>query len=1520
MERFGPATGDWFNSAFAEPTRVQNEGWNAIASGQHALLVAPTGSGKTLAAFLWCIDQITRATEPVEGTRVLYVSPLKALVYDVERNLRTPLIGIDRSSRVLGVPIVKPTVAVRTGDTTPKERRQQLKNPADILVTTPESLYLLLGSQARENLRSVDTVIIDEVHALAPTKRGAHLALSLERLTAITERDPQRIGLSATARPLQAVAGFLGGDRPVTIVDTSEPPRIDLEIIVPVEDMTRPEDSAPAADDRETWGDGTSALDVDDDGGVDLFEADDDGESLLFEPGGPSGPQGTEERGMWPAIYPRLLQLIREHHTSIIFVNSRGLCERLCQRLNDHAGEELVLAHHGSVSHAERRHIEEQLKNGEIAGIVATSSLELGIDMGAVDLVMLIESPHSTARGLQRIGRAGHGVGEMSKGRLFPKHRGDLLEAAVVADRMARGDLEAIAPPRNPLDVLAQQVVAMVSVDTWDVDALGRVVGRAANFRELPKEALIGVLDMLAGRYPSHAFADLRPRIVWDREKDELTPRRGAKMLSLVNGGTIPDRGTYAVHLGDDSGPRVGELDEEMVHETVPGQVVTLGATTWKVERITRDRVVVSPAPGEAGKLPFWRGEGPGRPLELGRAMGAMVRGLGDKLDTSRASAKQYLQGSLKLDALAAENLLAYIEEQREATGTLPTDKAITIEHFRDELGDWRVCILTPFGARVHAPWALALEAKLSAATGFEIQTMWSDDGIVLRFVDTDELPAPGSLVPTADEVEDLLLDQLGGSALFAGQFRENAARSLLLPRRRPNQRTPLWVQRLKSQELLAVARQFPSFPVIMETYRSCLQDVFDVPALIELLRAIESREVRIESAETSSPSPFARSLVFAYVSTYLYEGDSPLAERKAQALSLDRRLLRELLGEEQLRDLLDADVIADLERELQCLTDERRARHADAVHDLVRRLGDLSDEEIGQRCEGDPGDMLQTLERTRRVVTMRIGGEPRRVAVEDVALYRDALGAAPPVGVPAAFLEPTERALETIILRYARTRGPFVTRALAERYGLVVAQLEPVLRHLDATEELLHGEFRPDGSGAEWCHPDVLRRIKRRTLAALHNEVAPVEPDAMGRFLPAWHGIDRPVPGQARLMEVIAQLEGMPLSYAELESTILPARVKNFKPLMLDELGAMGWLVWVGNGALGARDGKVALYRRDRVSSLVEPPEPPDNLDDVQRTLLDRLTQRGAQFFAGLTQACPAARSEDVLEALWDLVWAGLVTNDTFGPLRAIGPVTGKSARQRSRAVLRAAGGRWSLVSDLLAESQGPDGPATATERAHARAIKLLERHGVVAREVADLEPVTGGFSATYQVLRAMEEAGKVRRGYFVEGLGGAQFAFPGAVDRLRGVREPPQLEDLGGRAIDEPGEQDPLDEHVTLLSAVDPANPFGWLLPWPVRGDDVQTPRRVPGAVVVLVAGAPVLYLSASGKSLTTFPAADDGNRLVAAARQLRAVAARKRGKTLFLETIDGRSVAESGREEELLRASFRPNYKGLELDVRR
>jgi ATP-dependent Lhr-like helicase len=1509
---FRPAVRAWFESTFSEPTQAQAEGWAAISAGHHTLIHAPTGSGKTLAAFLWTLDRLAANPRPpiVRGNpgtvRVLYISPLKALTYDVERNLRAPLAGIALAAARLGEPAPDITVASRTGDTPAEDRRNIARRPPDILITTPESLYLMLTSQAREVLAGVEHVIVDEVHAIAGSKRGAHLALSLERLERLVAaaedgaRAPQRIGLSATQRPLETIARFLGGvgpGREVTVVDAGTRKPLELEVVVPIDDMTAPGEILP----------------------------------LDEQPGGPAtSPEARSS--IWPAIHPRILELIRSHRSTIVFTNSRRLAERLAQRLNELAGEELVRAHHGSVAREQRLAIEEELKAGRLPALVATSSLELGIDMGAVDLVIQVESPTSVARGLQRVGRAGHQVGAPSKGVIFPKYRGDLLEAAVVTRRMHEGAIEATTLPRNPLDVLAQQLVAMTVMDRWTVDELLATVTRATPYETLSRDVLEGVLNMLAGAYPSDEFAELKPRVTWDRATDVVEGRRDARVVAVTSGGTIPDRGLYGVFMVGEAGTpgrRVGELDEEMVYESRAGEVITLGASSWRIEEIGHDRVTVSPAPGVPGKLPFWHGDALGRPIELGRALGAFVREAEADLGRGprgRRAAAERLRAEHDLDERAAENLLAYLEDEREVVAALPTDRRIVVERFRDELGDWRLVLLTPFGGRVHAPWSLALESRLGERLATEVQTIWSDDGIAIRLPDAEDGFAgiESMLFPEPDEVEELVVNQVANSALFASRFRENAGRALLLPRRRPGTRTPLWQQRQRAADLLAVASRYGSFPILVETYREVLSDVFDLPALREVLGGVANREIAVHSVETLKASPFASSLLFDYVAAFMYDGDAPLAERRAGALTLDRDLLRELLGQEELRELLDPEALADLELSLQALTEDRHATTVDQVHDLLRRLGDLSTDEVGARVVGGSKaakTWLHELESGRRAVRVRIARDERWIAIEDVARYRDGVGVTAPVGVPEAFLAPAASALDGLLARYARTHGPFLTTEPAARWGLPVGVVEDALERLFAAGSLLRGEFRPGGAEREWCDPDVLRLLRRRSLARLRREVEPVDPAALARFLPAWHGIapvvgpgadPSPFRGSAaleRLAEIVDQLAGVPIPASVLERDVLPSRLPGYTPRLLDELGAMGEVAWIGRGSLGRDDGRVALYRPGR--EILRPASPVDANDDAadrpsgarHDRIRQHLATKGASFYRAIHAAAGGGPDREMLDALWDLVWAGEVTNDTFAPLRALrwkrpsgsgtGATRGRPGRLTALGPPEAAG-RWSLVEPV-------DG-VVGTERLHAQALALLERHGVLTREAVASEGLEGGFSGVYPVLRALEEAGRIRRGYFVDGLGAAQFALAGALDRLRAMRD---------------GEEGSTSPAVHVLAASDPANPYGAALPWPRRGDEDRRPlQRAAGAYVVLVDGIAALYLERGGSTLQSLPAADDPDVAEAALRGLATLVTSGRLRELVIRKVDGVAVAESPARQRLLDAGFSAGYRGLTL----
>jgi ATP-dependent Lhr-like helicase len=1409
---FSDATRAWFERTFDAPTPPQRLGWPAIAAGGHVLIQAPTGSGKTLTAFLSAIDRLNAT--PGEGLRLLYVSPLKALNYDIERNLRGPIAGLESELRV----------AVRTGDTPVKERRELVKSPPDILITTPESLFLLLTSAARETLRRVETLILDEVHAVAGTKRGAHLALSVERLERLLDGPMQRIGLSATQRPLEEIGRFVSGGRPIELVDAGTRKELDLEVVVPVEDM------------RELGS--TASL---------SYPVPADGQEM---------DAGTElgSQSIWPSVYPEILRLVEAHRSTIVFVNNRRLAERLALRINELAEREVARAHHGSLAREQRILVEEDLKAGRIPCLVATSSLELGIDMGAVDLVIQVESPKSVARGLQRIGRAGHELHAVSKGRIFPKFRADLLESAVVARAMRGGQIEETRIPRNPLDVLAQQIVAICADEDIAVDELVELVRRAYPFAELSRTQLENVLDMLAGRYPSDEFAELRPRIVWDRTGGTIRAREGARRLAVTNAGTIPDRGMFGVFLADGGG-RVGELDEEMVYEARAGQTFLLGASTWRIEEITRDQVIVSPAPGLPGAVPFWKGEGVGRPYELGEKIGRASRELAALSDERAASA---LRADYGLDRRAASNLLAFLREQEGATGAVPSDRTLVVERFRDEIGDWRVCILSPFGGRVHAPWAMAITARLRESQGLEAQSIWSDDGIALHFPDADLPPPTTELIVAPDEVEDLVVSELGDTALFGARFRENAARALLIPRRRPGQRTPLWQQRLKAQSLLQVARRYGSFPVVLETYRECLQDVFDLPALRGLLHGIQTRQLDLVEIETASASPYSASLLFDYVATYMYEDDTPPAERRAQALSLDRELLRELLGSEELRELLDPEALDSVERELR-----GTPRNPDELHDKLRLRGDL------RTGEYDP-EQARALVAERRAVLVRIVGELRLIAAEDAGRYRDALGAMPPSGLPDAFLEGGPDSLRQLVLRFAKGRGPFTTAEASNRFGRDVGG---ILAGLEREELLVRGELRPGGTEREWCDPDVLRRLRRASLAALRREVEPVEREALARFLPSWHGIDR----RASLREALVPLQALPLPVALWESEVLPRRVPNYRPEHLDALCASGEVVWVGAGL-----DRVALYFREDAAVLGQvagAPRPEGEVHDRLREALGR----GAMFWLELLEAA-RLDGDEALAAVWDLVWAGEVTNDAWTPLRAgrrFGvPKPERRPRRFSRrrtSAVTATQGRWSRTERLFSGAE--------PER-RALAELLLERHGIVTRDGVRAEGIPGGYGAVYAELRALETLGLCRRGYFVEGLGGAQFALGGAVERLRELR---QSDD----------ETAPL-----VLAAADPAQPYGAALPWPKRAG--ARAARVAGAYVVLTGGEPVLYVERGGRTLV--PLRDPDESWLRPAFSALVDHVRARGvKRLAVERFDGEPVAETEAMPLLVEAGF-------------
>ncbi|PFG19351.1 DEAD/DEAH box helicase [Serinibacter salmoneus] len=1658
---FSESTATWFAESFAAPTAAQAGAWRAVAGGGHALVVAPTGSGKTLAAFLWALDRLRTdpTTEDRPRCRVLYISPLKALAADVERNLRSPLIGISRTAARLGLPSPEIRVGMRTGDTPASQRRALVAHPPDILITTPESLFLMLTSAARESLAGVETVILDEVHVMAGSKRGAHLALSLERLDALLPAPAQRVGLSATVRPLETVGRFLTGTRPlpeggrhleIVAPRIAKEIRIDLETSVP--DLTRLADDAPAPAAQEAvdappgpWLAGSAA-------GRLPSEPETGGAIPSPSSGLDGGSRSESTPSIWPHVTRQVVDIIAAHRTTLVFTDSRRGAERLTARLNEEwerrtaapssggdppaqahtpgqspaleqatplndgatwaaqapgqSGTSLGVpgriarAHHGSVSLEERRAIEEELKSGLLPAVVATSSLELGIDMGSIDVVVQVGAPHAVSSLVQRLGRAGHQVGAVSRAVVIPVHRGELLPAAVLAERARSGQIEEVHPPEQPLDVLAQQIVAMCADREWTLGELAALIRRASPYQGLGTATLEAVLDMLAGRYPSEDFASLRPRLVWDRVTDTLTARPGAQRLAVTSGGTIPDRGLYGVFLAAGSqeaaargGRRVGELDEEMVFESRVGDTFTLGTSTWRIEQITPDRVLVSPAPGLPGRLPFWKGDAPGRDAELGEHLGRRIR---ETLQDPRGITAAVAEW--EASAWTRDNTAAYLREQLTATDLLPTDETIVIERFKDDLGDWRVVIHSPYGAKVHAPWALVIAERLRERLGTQIGVMPADDGIVLRLPDTGDvletwepIPAPepsargrDGVVSAHIDLADLLLDPgevrdavvagIGSSAHFAGRFREAAARALLLPRRRAQGRSPLWQQRQRASQLLAVAAQYPDFPIVLEAVRESIQDDFDTDALADLMARISRREIRVVEVTTPAPSPFARSLLMRYVGAYLYDGDAPLADRRAAALTLDPELLAELLGAQasDLADLLDPEAVDQVERQVALLT--AGIRDVEGVADAVRRLGPITTREVARRLaatddpetgtdtdtdaenEGsgdepgparaaapaaaaEPADQpaaevvaraqawLSELEAQRRIMAVRVAGVEQWAVVEDAARLRDALGIALPMGLPGAVLEAVTDPLGDLVRRHARSHGPFLLTDLAERFALAPGALTSAVRALLEDGTLQAGRIRPGTPAPDhpvpWysgrpgsqqlCDVEVVRRMRRRSLTAARAEVEAVPAEALGTFAPRWHrfGALRGVDG---VLEAVDQLAGVAFDLADLESSVLPARVVDYRGDLLDDLTTSGEVVWVADpqATSASPAPAVTLLPSDAVAALA--PEPREVTDPLAVAVLDALNG-GGRFFRDIVQAvrqeAPDTSAPDVERALWELVEAGQVSNDSLAPLRARAsatraPTRSAPARRRlSRRALLApsaldggrtpghgrperiatpptAAGRWSAV-----ERDQID-PATALA---ARVATMVQRHGVLLRGAAGAEGVPGGYSALYPSLVRLEEAGGLRRGYLVEGQGASQFALPECIDRLRADAQ--------------------RSTGAVVIAAQDPANPYGSLLPWPEHGSGRA--RRVAGADVVLVDGRLVLFLERGGGSLLTFTHEEEV--ITAAATQLgRSLASR--AVRVTIRRMDGDSAAASTgtARRALVSAGFVPGPSGL------
>ncbi|MDR1823926.1 MAG: DEAD/DEAH box helicase [Bifidobacteriaceae bacterium] len=1614
-DSFAPATKAWFSGAFEGPTAAQLGAWDAIRQGDHALVVAPTGSGKTLAAFLSAIDHLMSTPPPADRQRrcrVLYVSPLKALAADVERNLRAPLVGISNQLAAAGRRVPDIRVGLRTGDTPAAERRQFATKPPDIFITTPESLFLVLTSGAREGLRGLETVILDEVHVLAGSKRGAHLALSLERLDALLPRPAQRVALSATVRPVEEVARFVRGAtvregpqprplddpvfdgaspvevvaprvRPIQIVNPPTAKTIEVSVRLPVEDLTDI---------------GGSALE----GELDLS-----GDAAGGPRGGPS---------IWPHVHQAIIDQITQHRSTLVFANSRRGAERLVARINEAWAEQvtgeapdlsalgstlnnaqsttvaalplavagegpltsrttswdyhgsfsqakglpvadgatavaLAQAHHGSMSRERRTQIENQLKAGLLPAVVATSSLELGIDMGAIDLVIQVGAPPSAASGLQRIGRAGHQVGAVSHGLMYPVFRGDLVPCAVTAARMQQGQIEALSVPANPLDVLAQQIVAAVAMDTWNLDELARLVRGAAGFEHLGQHSFEAVVDMLAGRYPSADFADLKPRLVWDRATGSLSPRPGAAHLAQVSGGTIPDRGLYGVFLAGDQdragGKRVGELDEEMVYESRVGDTFTLGSSTWRIVEITPHAVYVVPAPGLPGRLPFWKGDSPGRPAELGGAIGQFMRAT-VALEPEAAVAGLVDQG---LDPWAAQNLVAYLRDQQEATGVLPDDQTLVVERFQDEIGDQRVMVHSVWGGRVNGAWAAVISQRLQAQYGLDAQVMHSDDGIMLRLPETADEDAlrPLDLVLEPDQVMDAVTGALTQTAHFAARFREAAARALILPRKAPGKRQPLWQQRHRAQQLLQVAAGFGDFPIVHEALRESLQDDFDVPALTALMRAVAERRIKVVEVTTQVASPFAKSMAFGYTAQFLYDGDAPLAERRAAALTLDPEMLAELLGTSgggELADLLDPAVVLQMDAELARQVPERWAGSAEQLADLLRQLGphdaaglaavtvpdDAGTGGVGTggavpggfgpregqnvtvgtstetgavdtdktASEGGPPPVapapweqwLAELTATRRVIPVRLGGREAWAVIEDAAALRDALGVALPAGLPEQFLAATPDPLGALIRRYIRHHGPFTAAGLAQEFGLGAAVAARELDAMVRAGRLTAGRIRPLEAGgqagvADYCDPEILSRLRRRSLARLRQQVEPVEAHVLGLFAPRWHQVGR-LKGADGVLQAVSALAGAPLPASAIEAVVLPARVAGYQPAMLDELIASGEVFWVGQGRAGGTDGTVRLLLAGTDDAALADVEPPPAGGPAAR-LLDRLRGGGAFSAHELlerlgTEAGAELTDQDLRDALWELVWGGWVTANSLAPLRAYlagGTTAHRTTRRvRARTVLprnswtprpedpRVAG-RWSLAPTPTARGEG----LSPAQRLAATAAALLERYGVLTKGAAATEVP---FAQLYPVLAALEDQGAVRRGYFVEHLGGSQFALPPCPDQLRAAADAPAT--------------------VVVLAAADPANPYGAALPWPEHPAS-HRPGRGPGGLVVLVDGYLALYLERGGRTALAFNQGEAAQaRLEAAAKALAQRVEAGGIGTLKISRLDGQDALQA------------------------
>jgi ATP-dependent Lhr-like helicase len=1396
---FHPVVAAWFERTYGEPSPPQSQGWPLIAAGQNVLLLAPTGSGKTFAAFLKCLDWLYQealaGTTITDGVSVLYISPLKALNNDIHRNLEIPLQGIADLSKELGTPLPLLTKAVRTGDTPAAERRRMIQKPPQILITTPESLFLMLSSQARQILKTVRYIIVDEIHTLFPNKRGAFLALSLERLEhLIGDKHPaQRIGLSATMQPLDQVAAFLGGNRydrqtgaieprPVVIVDTGQRKKLDLQILLPVPDLSE-----------------------------------------------------LPEKSIWPPIYEKLLELVNQHRTTLIFVNNRRQAERITAEINRLAGRELARTHHGSVSKEVRLEAEEMLKAGKLPCVVATASLELGIDIGYIDLVVQIESPKEVARGLQRVGRAGHIVDMPSKGRIIPKTRADLLEAAAIIREMKSGRVEPAQAPLNCLDILAQQVVALTAEGEWRVDEAFRVIRGAYNYRDLSWKEFEKVLEMLSGNYDAAEFIELKPRLFWDRLQGVLRAENYGKRLVYSNAGTIPDRGYFGVYLAG-SGVKLGELDEEFVFERRLNERFVLGTSTWRIEEIRQDRVIVKPARKGEAYIPFWKADQGGRTYELGKRIGAFYGEVETRLD--RDDFEVWLGDNCGIDNPAARNICKYIQAQKQAVGFIQTDRRLILETYPDEAGEWRVVLHSPFGAKLHMALGYVIKDHWAQQYGYEAEMLALDEALLFHCPASIEPPAIGWADIFMDTLEWQVARTVASSVLFGTVFRHCAQRSLVMPRTGyGKKRMPLWLARLKAGNLLQIVAQYQDFPLIVETYREVLQDFFDLAGLKEVIRGIQQGEIEVRHCSHGRPSPFAMGYLLNFTGGFMYDNDAPKGERRLQLFGLGHETLKIIVGEQGFRDLFAADQVREVSRRARSVNGLAADPSPDRLQSWLEKVGDVSCDELDQIFPAAGSRIkegFQELLKSGRVVAIRFGPDGRKLLVArmEANVYRSALDevqglepASASGDLPGRWL-PKSEARRQIIQRFARTHGPFPASAISERYHFSASEVAAELAVLAASGIVEAGEFIPGGSGEEWCDVGLLREIHRRSLAKARKEVEARRPRDFAVFLAKWQGLAC-FAGEAGAMDVLDEslkrLANLRLPAEIWEKAILPVRISNYRANMLDQFigsGQFNWRAGTSGSSFQIRFEPVAAEYLDWLPAATEISDPenpsPENpagpLSGAPLKIHEILAQNGALFLPQILKISGLGTAA-AWEALEELMGFGLVTNDTFGPVRYV-LNTSRQDRQGVRGILQPnvmnTMGRWALLPQ-----KGPDRP-------EAWAAVLLYRYGIVSRETAAAEDLS--WEEIYPVLDQWETLGKIRRGYFVEGLSGIQYALPPAVEQLR----------------------QPVDDSVFwVLDWRDPANASRLLPEWP--GDNVPAPKP---DYLVYQSGEPVL--GAAGKRL--------------------------------------------------------------------